>query len=135
MFTWKSYAGLKFHFGQFDRYEIHTVLSFISPQFMWTQVKSWLNPEVRFSTEMKSHTVLSSFHLSSQRTVRQLYKSSWLHLPISTCNWNENSTEYLTECWHSSSLEVLLGKLVLKTCGKFTREHPEEWFHAGDWFQ
>ena len=25
------------------RYEIHTVLSFISPQFMWTQVKSWLN--------------------------------------------------------------------------------------------
>ena len=39
------------------------------------------------------------------------------------------------ECWHSSSLEVLLGKLDLKTCGKFTREHPEEWFHAGDWFQ
>ena len=53
-----------FHFGQNDRYEIHTDLCFISPQFMWTQVKSWLNTEVRFSTEMKSHTGLSSFHLS-----------------------------------------------------------------------
>ena len=40
-----------------DRYEIHTILSFILPQFMWTQVKSWLNTEVRFSTEVKSHNV------------------------------------------------------------------------------
>ena len=70
MFTWKSHAGLKFHFGQNDQYEI-TVLSFISPQFMWTQVKSWLNTEVRFSTEMKSHTGLSSFRLSCERTLRQ----------------------------------------------------------------
>ena len=44
-------------------------LSFISPQFMWTQVTSWLNTEVRFSTEMKSHTDLSSFHLSYERTL------------------------------------------------------------------
>ena len=51
---WKPRAGLKFHFGQNDRYKIHTGLSFILPQFMWTQVKSWLNTEVRFSTEMKS---------------------------------------------------------------------------------
>ena len=56
------------NFGQNNRYEIHTVLSFISPQFMWTQVKSWLNTEVRFSTEMKSHTGLSSFRLSCERT-------------------------------------------------------------------
>ena len=68
MFTQKSHAGLKFHFGQNDRYEIHTVLSFISPQFMWTQVKSWLNTEVKFSTEMKSHTGLSPFHLSCECT-------------------------------------------------------------------
>ena len=61
MFTWKSHAGLKFHFGQNERYEIYTVLSFILPQFMWTQVKSWQNTEVRFSTEMKSYTSLSSF--------------------------------------------------------------------------
>ena len=70
MFTWKSHAGFKFYFGQNDRYEIHTVLSFISPQFMWTQVKSWLNTEVRFSTEMKSHTGLSSFRLSCERTLK-----------------------------------------------------------------
>ena len=61
MFTWKSHAGLKFHFSQNDRYEIHTVLSFISPQFMWTQAKNWLSNEERFSTEMKSHTGLSSY--------------------------------------------------------------------------
>ena len=61
---------LKIHFGQNDRYEIHTVLSFISPQFMWTQVKSWLNTEVRFSTEMKSHTGLSSFRFSCERTFK-----------------------------------------------------------------
>ena len=67
LFTWKSHAGLKFHFGQNDRYGIHTILTSISPQFMWTQVKSWLNIEVRFSTEMKSHTSLSSFRLSFER--------------------------------------------------------------------
>ena len=43
---------------------------FISSRFMWAQVKSWLNTEVRFSTEMKSHTGLSSFRLSCERTLR-----------------------------------------------------------------
>ena len=57
-----------------DRYEIHTVLGFISPQFLWTQVKSWLNTEVRFSTETKSHTGWSSFHLSFER-ILNAYKS------------------------------------------------------------
>ena len=54
---------MKFHLCQNDRYETHTVLSFISLQFMGTQVK-------RFSTEMKSHTGLSSFCLSCERTLR-----------------------------------------------------------------
>ena len=76
MFAWKSHPGLKFYFGQNDRYEIHTVLSFISPQFMWTQVKSWLNTEVRFSTKMKSHTGLSSFRFSCERTLRICLHSS-----------------------------------------------------------
>ena len=35
---------------------------------MWTKVKSWLNTEVKFSTEMKSHTGLSPFHLSCECT-------------------------------------------------------------------
>ena len=64
---------MKFYFCQNDRYEIHTALSFISPQFMWTQVKSWLNTEVRFSTEIKSHTGLSSFRLSCERTLSVFY--------------------------------------------------------------
>ena len=96
LFTWKSYAILKFHFGQNDRYKIHTGLSFISLQFMWIQVKSWLNTDMRFSTEVKSHTGLSSFCLSCERTVtifalknliltgcrkhwrRQLIQENWL---------------------------------------------------------
>ena len=63
-----AYDGLKFHFGQNDRYEIHDGSIFISPQFTWTQVKSWLNTEVIFSTEMKSHTGVNSFRLSCERT-------------------------------------------------------------------
>ena len=69
IFIWKSHADLKFYFDQNDWCEIHTVLSFISPQFMWTQVKSWLNTEVRFSTEMKYHTGLSSFRISCKHTL------------------------------------------------------------------
>ena len=63
-----AYDSLKFHFGQNDRYEIHAGSIFISPQFTWTQVKSLLNTEVRFSTEMKSHTGVNSFRLSCERT-------------------------------------------------------------------
>ena len=71
MFTWKCHASLKFHFGQNERYEIHTILSLFSLQFIGTQVKSWLNTEVRFSTEMKSHTALSWFYLSCKRTLKK----------------------------------------------------------------
>ena len=69
MLTWKCHTGLKFHFSQNDRYEIHTTLHYISPQFMWTQVESWLNTKVRFSTEMKSHTGLSLFRLLCEHTL------------------------------------------------------------------
>ena len=47
-----------------------TDMKHILPQFMRTHVKSWLNTEVRFSTEMKSHIGLSSFRLSCERTPR-----------------------------------------------------------------
>ena len=82
MFLWKSHAGLKFHFGQNDRYEIHTVLRFISPQFMRTQIKNWVNTEVRFSTEIKSHAGLSSFRLSCERTLT-FYMENSLQVKIS----------------------------------------------------
>ena len=69
MFKWKSHACFKIHFGQNDLYEIQTGLSFISPQFIWTQVKSWLNTKVKFSTETNSYTGLSSFRSSCERTL------------------------------------------------------------------
>ena len=34
LFTWKFHAALTFHVGQNDKYEIHTGLSFILPQFI-----------------------------------------------------------------------------------------------------
>ena len=80
MFTWKFHAGLKFHFGQNDRYEVHIVLSFILPQFMWTHVNSSLNTEVIFSTKMKSHTGLSSLSLSCERTLNLM--TLWNSLTI-----------------------------------------------------
>ena len=50
MFTWKTYRGLKFHFGQIDESEICTDMSgqideseidevsFTSPELMWTLI-------------------------------------------------------------------------------------------------
>ena len=34
LFTWKTHCGLKFHFGQIDRSEICTEVSFTSPELM-----------------------------------------------------------------------------------------------------
>ena len=44
-----------------------TGLSFISPKLMWPQVKGWLNTKV--SIKMKSHSGLTSFCLSCERTL------------------------------------------------------------------
>ena len=49
---------------------IQTGLTFTSPKFMWTQVKSWLNTKLRFSTKMKSHTSLSWFYISCEHTLQ-----------------------------------------------------------------
>ena len=73
-FTSRSRTGLKFPFDQNYRYEIHIGLSFISPQFIWSQAKSWLNIEMRLSNQIKSHTGLSSFRLSCERTLKEKTK-------------------------------------------------------------
>ena len=102
-FTWKSNAGLKLHFGENDRYEIHTGLHLISPQFMRTQLKKWLSTEVRFSTEIKSYTSLSSFRLSCEGTlnikmenmlqrfscISFLFKPPWWD-----CKWIHSKSEW-----------------------------------------
>ena len=45
--------------------------------FIWTQVKSWLNTDVKFSTEMKSCTGLSSPRLSCERTLDAIKLLFW----------------------------------------------------------
>ena len=67
--------------------QIHTVLSFILLQFMWTQVKSWLNTKVRFSTEIKSHTGLSSFHFLCECTHRYDSYGFIIEIKTTTPNW------------------------------------------------
>ena len=51
--------------------------------------QSWLNTEVRFSTEMKSHTDLSSFRLSCERTLN---------------NWNISEIILVENDWHLGGL-------------------------------
>ena len=38
LFTWKTHGDLKFHFGQIDRSEICTEVSFIPTELMWTLI-------------------------------------------------------------------------------------------------
>ena len=71
MFTWKSWKEnfensfrSKWPIWNPYRFEFHFALIHVNT------IKSWLNTEVRFSTEMKSHTGLSSFRLSCERTFK-----------------------------------------------------------------
>ena len=66
LFTWKTHCGLKLHFGQFDRSEICTEVSFTSPEAMWTLIMKLPYIEVKFHLEMKSQ---SRVHLGSHVTV------------------------------------------------------------------
>ena len=62
------------------------IWSFISLQFRWAQVSGWLNTQVRFSIEMKSHTDLSLFRLLSEGTLSFLDKD--INWQIFTINVN-----------------------------------------------
>ena len=64
LFTWKTHCGLKFHFGQFDRSEICTKMSFTPPNVMWTLIMKWPYTEVKFYPKVKSQTGLSSLRVS-----------------------------------------------------------------------
>ena len=50
MFTWKTRCGLKFHFGQIDRSEISTEVSFTPPEAMWTLIMKLPHTEVKSQT-------------------------------------------------------------------------------------
>ena len=67
LFTWKTHCGLKFHFGQFDRSEICTEVSFTTPEVMWTLIMKLPHTEVKFYPEVKFQTGLISFWGSCRR--------------------------------------------------------------------
>ena len=49
-------CGLKFHFGEFDRSEICTEVSFSPPEVMQTLIMKLPHTEVKFYPEVKSQT-------------------------------------------------------------------------------
>ena len=67
LFTWKTLCGLKFHFGQFDRSETCTEVSFTPPEVMWTLIMKLPHTKVKFYPEVKSQTGLSSLRVSCKR--------------------------------------------------------------------
>ena len=63
LFTWKTHYGLKFHFGQFDRSEIWTKVSFTLPEVIWKLIMKLPYTEVKLYPKVKSQTSLSSLLL------------------------------------------------------------------------
>ena len=64
-------CGLKFHFGEFDRSEICTEVSFSPPEVMQTLIMKLPHTEVKFYPEVKSQTGLSSLRVSCKRAYCQ----------------------------------------------------------------
>ena len=85
LFTWKAHCGLKFRFGQFDRSEICTEVSFTAPEVIWTLIMKLPDTEVKFYPEVKSQTGLSLLQISWKRTPRHRLHDTWCELkPV----WN-----------------------------------------------
>ena len=83
LFTWKTHCGLKFHFGQIDRSEIYTEVSFTSPEFMWTLIMSYLPPKWNFTRKRNLKPVWVHFEshvnvLLLNRILLLTIKSSWV---------------------------------------------------------
>ena len=78
MFTWKSHAGLKFDFGQIDRYEISYRFEFILP-LIWTYSKSMCFHFFFYCT---------SWHCLSESSLQLVFFSAF-----TSCN-SENKITY-----------------------------------------
>ena len=78
LFTWKSHWGLEFHFGQTDRSEICTEMSFTLTKLMWTLVMKLAYTDVKFHPEVNwnrfeiSNCFKMSFYLHGNFTVSNL---------------------------------------------------------------
>ena len=58
LFIWKTHCDLRFHFGQFDRSEVCTEVSFTPPEVKWTLIMRLPHTEVKFYPQVKSQTSL-----------------------------------------------------------------------------
>ena len=66
----ENQCDLKFHFGQFDRSEIWTKVSFTFPEVMWTLTMKLPYTKVDLYPKVKSQTCLSSLRVSCKRALR-----------------------------------------------------------------
>ena len=69
---------MKFHFGQYDRSEIFTEVSFTTPEVIRTLIMKLPHTEVKIYSEVKYQTGLSSLWVSCKRALINL-------VLISTC--------------------------------------------------
>ena len=69
---------MKFHFGQYDRSEIFTEVSFTTPEVIRTLIMKLPHSEVKIYSEVKYQTGLSSLWVSCKRALINL-------VLISTC--------------------------------------------------
>ena len=70
LFTWKTHCGSKFHFSQIDWTEICTKVSFTLPELMWTLIMKLCYTQMKFYTEVKYQTVLSSLQVSCKNVLK-----------------------------------------------------------------
>ena len=66
LFTLKTQYVLKFHFGQIDRSEICTEISFTLPELIWKLIIQLAYTEVKLYPKLKSQTGLSSLYSHSK---------------------------------------------------------------------
>ena len=78
MFTWKTHCGLKVHFGQFDRSEICTEVSFTPPEVMWTLIMKLPHTEVKSQTGLSSLRVSCKCALNDDFLITQVLVHSYI---------------------------------------------------------
>ena len=84
LLTWKTHCGLKFHFGQIDRSEICSKVSFTTPKVMWVLIMKLTHTEVKFYLKVKCQTSLSSLWVSCNCALRLVFKNYFVCFDKST---------------------------------------------------
>ena len=77
----------EFHFGQVDRSEICTKVSFTTLEVMWMLIMKLPHTEVKFYAEVKSQTGLSSLRISCKYAHTQNKEKSLCKTIIHKLHW------------------------------------------------